>query len=81
MAFQHHSSMSISDIMNILDCNRQSAYNYLNRFEDAGYRLTKETQQKKTYYTYKPSHSNVATDVSYVPITGKSLYKYTNMSL
>lgn len=73
-AFEKYSSLTITDIMSILDCNRQSAYNYIKRFEESGYQLQKRTEKRKTYFFLEKS--NATETLAYLPLTGKTLYKY-----
>lgn len=75
-AFKEHDALSISDIMQILDCNRQSAYNYLNRFAEAGYQLQKRTEKRKTYFSLEKTNATETESMTYLPLTGKVLYKY-----
>lgn len=75
-AFNKESTLSIADIMNILSCNRTSAYNYLARFEESGYKLIKTTEKKMAYYSIKKCADDHDTELTYIPLTGKIMFKH-----
>ncbi len=75
-AFNKYNSLSIADIMQTLSCNRVSAYNYLARFEEAGYRLNKTTEKKITYYSLGKSVNDHNTELTHIPLTGKTMFKF-----
>lgn len=75
-AFQKHNFLCIQDIMQTLECNRQSAYNYLNHLEKMGVQLHRTTQDKKTYFSIISENIQKTEPLSYLPVTGKALYKY-----
>jgi len=75
-AFKERGNLCINDVMSILSCNRQSAYNYLTSLEDSGYILKKKTEHKKTFYSLEITDTQNTDSINYLPITGKTLYKY-----
>ena len=70
-AFQKHNSLCIQDIMQTLECNRQSAYNYLNHLEKMGVQLHRTTQDRKTYFSIISENTQKTEPLSYLPVTGK----------
>lgn len=75
-ALQNKESLSIADIMKLLDCNRQSAYNYINYLEDNGITLEKELRKNKTYISVPKDAFDENNAISFLPVTGRILYKY-----
>lgn len=57
-AFLENDKLSISDICTLLSCNRQSAYNYIKRLNNAECSLNKITEKKTVYYTISNTNEN-----------------------
>lgn len=66
-AFLENDKLSISDICTLLSCNRQSAYNYIKRLNNAECSLNKITEKKTVYYTI--SNTNENNELNYLPVT------------
>ena len=75
-AFQKNQTLSIREIENLLNCNRQSVYNYIKRLEQTGYTFTKFTQKNHTYYSFQQDNS-ISEEILYEPMTFDILRKYT----
>lgn len=74
-AFAQNTSLSIADIQAALDCNRQSAHNYLKRLEEEGYQIQSEIVQRKAYYSLK-SPDLPGESEEYLPMTVDVIRKY-----
>lgn len=73
-ALKQREKLSITDIQSVLNCNRQSAYNYINRLvKDRNYNLKREIIKNKVYYSLDPSSKET---INYVPLTVNILRKY-----
>ncbi len=75
--FQADEKLTVLEIMDLLECNRTSAYNYIKRLEESGYILTKEQIKNKVYYSLN-FHENKESDaIQYYPMTADILRKFT----
>lgn len=68
-------SLSIAQIMDLLKCNRKSAYNYIERLEEKGYSFESKTIRNTRYYSI--IKDTFADDLLYQPVTADILRKYT----
>ena len=75
-AFQKKQTLSIREIETLLNCNRQSVYNYIKRLEQTGYTFIKFTQKNHTYYSFQQDNS-IPEEILYEPMTFDILRKYT----
>lgn len=75
--FQTGEKLTVMDIMDLLECNRTSAYNYIKRLEECGYILTKEQIKNKVYYTLDFHENKVSDAIQYHPMTADILRKFT----
>lgn len=60
----------------MLECNRQSVYNYIKRLEENGCSFTKFTHKNHIYYSFNQVNSTTD-ELLYEPITFDVLRKYT----
>lgn len=68
-------SLSIKQIMDLLNCNRKSAYNYIKRLEEKGHSFQSKTIQNNKFYSIVKG--TVSDDLLYLPVTADTLRKYT----
>ncbi len=71
-ALKENESLSIEDMQHILNCNRQSINNYLNRLKKNGVTFTQYSKNRKTYYSIDKQCDNI----NYKPITNDVIRKY-----
>ena len=50
-AFRERKELSVKDISELLSCNRQSVYNYIDRLSERGFELERKTQNRAVYFT------------------------------
>ncbi len=74
-AFQERKELSVNDISQLLSCNRQSVYNYVNRLSERGIEL-KCKKHSRTVYYHLVSDDTGAAWASCIPLTDKILRKY-----
>ncbi len=74
--FAANETLSIADIQSLLNCNRQSAYNYINRLKENGCQLRQKTIHNKSYYTLDPASSKDQELASFAPLTANIARKY-----
>lgn len=68
--------LTVAQIMELLDCNRQSVYNYIKRLESNGYSFEKENRNNNIYYTLVKDEM-IENESFYQPMTDDVLRKYT----
>lgn len=73
-AFQERKELSVKDISELLSCNRQSVYNYIDRLGERGFELERKTQNRAVYFTLI-SNGTTTSQVPYIPLTDKILRK------
>ncbi len=73
-AFRERKELSVNDISELLSCNRQSVYNYVNRLSERGIELECK-KQKRTVYYHLVSDGTGAAQASCIPLTDKILRK------
>lgn len=73
-SLSQHDSLSIKQIMELLSCNRQSAYNYIKKLESNGYRLSKQKENGCILYSLVPTEDDT---LQYTPLSMDILRKYT----
>ena len=73
-AFQERKELSVNDISELLSCNRQSVYNYIDRLGERGFELERKTQNRSVYFTLISDGTSTSL-VPYIPLTDKILRK------
>lgn len=73
--FLSKESLSIKEIMALLNCNRKSAYNYIERLKENGYLFQSKTIQNNKYYSIVKE--TASDNLLYHPVTADTLRKYT----
>lgn len=73
--FQSSRMVSIKEIMDLLDCNRISVYNYIQRLRDDGYALDSQNIDNQVFYSLNPNKQ--IADVGYTPLTLNTLREYS----
>lgn len=73
-AFRERKELSVKDISELLSCNRQSVYNYIDRLGERGFELERKTQNRAVYFTLI-SNGTTTSQVPYIPLTDKILRK------
>ena len=73
-AFQERRELSVKDISELLSCNRQSVYNYIDRLSERGIELERKTQNRAVYFALI-SDGTSASQASCIPLTDKILRK------
>lgn len=68
--------LTVAQIMELLECNRQSVYNYIKRLESNGYSFDKENRNNNIYYTLVKDEMTDS-EYFYQPMTDDVLRKYT----
>ena len=76
--FKNNGSLSIDDICTILNCKRQSAYNYIDRLEKKGYTFSKQSNGNKTIYSIENS-ADIEENIKYQPLDKDVIRKYCIM--
>lgn len=74
-AFRERKELSVNDISQLLSCNRQSVYNYVNRLSERGIELECKKHRRTVYY-HLVSDDTGAAWASCIPLTDKILRKY-----
>lgn len=78
--FREGKRLSIADIMVLLDCNRQSAYNYLNRYKisllGTGSILLKKKEGKTAYYSLQSNTFSESISEEYESMSVDTIRKY-----
>lgn len=75
LAFQKKKELSVKDIMDLLSCNRQSVYNYINRLKDRGLNIDSETRNRLSYYILNPADGSAVTE-HYIQFSNDILRRY-----
>lgn len=73
--FLNNESLSVAQIMELLECNRQSVYNYIKRLEKNGCKFIKQNKNNNVYYTIVLDDK--IEESMYKPMTLDILRKYT----
>lgn len=73
--FLSEECLTVAQIMELLECNRQSVYNYIKRLGNNGYSFEKETRNNNIYYTLVKDQM-VDNEYLYQPMTADVLRKY-----
>ena len=69
--------LSIKDIMELFECVRTSAYNYIHYLKKAGYTVPSRTSKRKKIYFLDENSADTPDDISYSSLTKKVLRKYS----
>lgn len=75
-ALQGNKGLSTKEIANLLSCNRQSAYNYIDRLEERNYVLKREVRNRTVYYSL-PQENDSTDPEYYIAMDKKILRKYS----
>lgn len=73
---QTKEKISIDEIIDLLQCNRASVYNYIKRLEKEGYTTKKELIKNKVYYYLSDQEQSNSNFHSFEPMTANILRKY-----
>lgn len=68
--------LSTKDIMELLNCNRQSVNNYIHRLQERGIQVSISKQGKKAFYSLSQKTYEANEAFGYEPITFNTLRKY-----
>ena len=74
-ALGEHEKLSVAEIMELLQCNKKSVYNYLGRLAEAGFVLQRQQTGHTVYYSFEKNGSGET--AGYVPMSLDILRKYT----
>lgn len=74
-AFKEKKELSVKDITDLLSCNRQSVYNYIDRLMDRGFAIDRRTKDRSVYFTLTWNDGSAVTE-NYTSLTDNILRKY-----
>ena len=75
-AFHERNELSVKEIQDLISCNRQSVYNYIDRLAERGFCIQRKTKSRAVYFSLIQGNAPSAND-HYIRLSPKILRKYS----
>ena len=75
-AFHERNELSVKEIQNLISCNRQSVYNYIDRLAERGFCIQRKTKNRAVYFSLIQGNAPSANN-HYIRLSPKILRKYS----